>query len=1158
MRRTLLGGLLGAVVLLASFACAPALASVTWRLDSSSAPTEIIPGAPARLIATASNIGDSTLSGSGAHPVSLADKLPGDLQVPEEVSSGQIEGKLEANDRSEASSTLACTIREPQRKEISCQTISTTQPLAPFTQLRVTIPVEADAGATSGEQNMVSLAGGELETGGEGPSAQLTRPVSIADQPTAFGIEHYELSPEEEGGAIDARAGSHPFQLTTNLDLNQTLAPSGQGQAELLPTAPALARNLSFELPPGLLGDPQAIPQCSDADFSSIGANDVNACPANSAIGVAIVTLNLPNPPLGVFSEAVPVFNLVPPPGEPARFGLEDTKVPIILDTSVRTGGDYGVNVEIHDTTQVAQLLSSRVTLWGEPQSPSHDASRGWACIRGVEVNGESCAPPGKRSETPFLTLPTSCLGGLATIMHGEAWSGAQAESRFAFEDGLEEPLQSLEACSSVGFTPTISLTLVEEHEGQTPGEQLSSAATPSGLNVNVELPGEEHNLGESAVRAATVTLPEGLQLSPSAANGLDACTEAQIGYEGPGASEDPFLLWSTGVSEPLRFSAAPAGCPEASKVGIVAIKSPDLAHELKGGIYIAQQTNNPFGSLFALYLVGEDPASGIRVKLAGQVWLNEQTGQITSTFSETPQVPFESLHLHFFEGPRASLSTPPLCGSYAALASLTPWSSSSALTREGAFQITSGAEGQSCADPLSFAPALKAGSANPQAGAFSSFSLTLADPDADQRLASLSVHLPPGIAAILASVAPCPEPQAAEQRCGPESLIGHSLASAGYGPEPYELPGSVYLTGPYEGAPFGIEVSTPAVAGPFNLGTVTVRSRIEVDPHTAAVTITSDPIPQFVEGVPSQIKQLNATVDRPGFPFNPTNCSSSSVTATLTGNQGATSTSSYLYNAQNCASLPFKPGVSAQTQGKTSKADGASLKLTFSSTPGQANVAKTVLTIPSTLPARLTTIQKACLATVFEANPAACPEGSDIGSAVVHTPVLKNPLTGPIYLVSHGNAAWPDAELVLQGEGITVILDGQTAIKKGITTSSFETVPDVPFQAVEATLPEGPHSALTTNLPAKDDYSLCGQNLTIPTSLTGQNATVVDENAKVAVQGCRAVKASKTRKLTRAQKLALALRACRNSHKHSYARQAACEHKARKAFAPRKSAHKA
>ncbi len=1145
-----LGVALATLALVLASGCSPAFASVLWRLDSNAAPSELVPGQQARIIATANNIGDTAVDGSGAHPVVLSDRLPSHVQIS---AGGIVEGKLEASDRSEAASTLACSVEEAQRQEVQCKTVSTTQPVAAFTQLRVVIPVEAQLGALSGEQNFVTVSGGE-STSGEAlsASANVERAITVGEQATSFGLERYELIPEEADGAVDVQAGSHPFQLTTTLDLNEALAPEGEGQALLEPSAPALARNLNFELPPGLLGDPQALAQCSDADFSSIGENDVNSCPADSAIGVALVTLNLPNPPLGVFTEAVPVFNLVPAPGEPARFGLEDTKVPIILDTSVRTDGDYGVNVTIKNTTQPAQLLASQVVLWGEPQNAAHDGSRGWACIRGKEVNGETCTPPSQRTSTPFLTLPTACLGGLYTHMSGQAWSGALSETGYAFQNALGEPLGGLEGCGAVPFDPTIAVQPVGEGEGQAAAASVRSASTPTGLNVNVELPAEADGLGESAVRGTTVTLPAGVQLNPSAANGLEACSEAQIGYEGAGASSDPF---SPGAGEPLRFSSAPASCPEASKVGVVRIKSPDLAHELEGGVYIAEQEHNPFGSLFALYIAAEDPVSGVRVKLAGEVSLNEETGQATSTFANTPQVPFEALKLHFFEGPRASLSTPSLCGTYTTLASFTPWSTPTPQTREASFPITTGPGGSACTSSEPFQPAAQAGSASNQAGAFTSFALTLEHPDGDQALRAISLEFPPGIAAILASVTPCPEPEAAEQRCGPQSMIGSSTAYAGLGAEPVALPGTVYLTGPYEGAPFGIEVVTPAVAGPFNLGVVTVRSRINVNPHTAQVTISSDPIPTILKGVPAQIKTLDVTVNRPNFEFNPTNCTATSITSTLTGAQGASASVSTPFQVAGCQKLPFKPAVTARTEGKTSKADGASLNLTFSSTQGQANVAKTVLTIPSTLPARLTTIQKACLASVFEANPAACPEGSDIGSAVVHTPVLKSPLTGPIYLVSHGNAAWPDAELVLQGEGITVVLDGQTAIKKGITTSSFLSVPDVPFEKVEATLPEGPHSALTTNLPFKDHYSLCGQNLAIPTTLTGQNANALEDKVKVAVEGCQAVKASKTRKLNRAQKLALALKACRKRHRHSHAKQAACERRARKTYAPRKTA---
>ncbi len=1141
--------------LLVALCCAPqADAAVILRLGSTSAPTYLQQGKEGVVLASVSNLGETQLTPSIGRPMTITDTLPAGLHVP---AGAVVQGTISVPGSSAEESLEQCTVTEPERRVVACKTASAAQPLAPYHQLKMVVPVQIAADAASGEQNTVTLSGGEAEGTPAPPPAPLEQPMTVKDEPTPFAIERYALAPENEDGTPDTLAGSHPFQLTTTLDLNETLAreQEDEQQAQPEPSAPALARNLGFELPPGLLGDPQAVPPCPDIDFSTIGNNDVNACPADTAIGVAQVTLNLPIDVNGVFTETVPVFNLVPAPGEPARFGLEDDKVPIILDTAVRTDGDYGVNVSVRNITQAAQVLGSVVTLWGEPGSPSHDGSRGWPCLRDTEVDGETCSSSTEQTSTPFLTLATSCLGGLATQAQAQAWSGAQSEASYVFENALAEPLTSLTDCNEVPFDPAIGVQPVEEDEGRAAGANVQSTNSPAGLDVNVSLPAEEHDLGESAVRSTTVRLPEGVQLSPSAANGLEACSEAQIGYEGPGGSEDPFLPDTSGVMEPLRFSPGPAGCPEASKVGLVSIKSPDLSHELEGAVYLAEQTNNPFGSLFALYLVAEDPALGIRVKLAGQVSLNEETGQVTSTFSETPQVPFEVLHLRFFEGPRASLSTPPVCGSYGTLASFTPWSSGTPLAREAAFEITSGAEGEPCADPQAFVPGLKAGSSDPQAGAFTSFSLTLADPDADQRLRGLSVRLPAGIAAILASVTPCPEPQAGEADCGPESLIGHSLASSGYGPEPYELPGRVYLTGPYEGAPFGIEDVTPAVAGPFNLGNVIVRSRIEVDPHTAAVTISTDPIPLLVKGVPAQIKQLQVSVDRTGFQFNPTSCSPLQVSATLTGDRGATSTASYPYDTHGCTGLPFDPGVSASTQGKTSKADGASLGLTFKSTTGEAHVAKTILTIPSTLPARLTTIQKACVAATFEANPAACPEGSVIGTATVHTPVLKNPVAGPIYLVSHGNAAWPDAELVLQGEGITVILDGQTAIKKGVTTSSFLSVPDVPFTTVEATLPEGPHSALTTNLPLKDHYSLCGQHLTIPAALSGQNGAALTDTVKVSVQGCHAVKASKAKRLTRRQKLSRALKACRKAHTRARAPRARCERRARKRHAVRPTA---
>jgi hypothetical protein len=1140
----------------------PAPTGAWWRLSARAAPSSLPPGGKAIIVISATNIGDGAVN-AATTPVTIKDTLPANLEAT------RITGKP--------------ALREAVAHEMTCRMetltcVSKPETFSAFERLEVNIEVNVRPGAVTGEENTIELQGGEQESqpGAAVSGSTLGEPLTVTGQPTMFGVEQngYAVTPEEQGGGVDRQAGSHPFQLTTALNLNQTAEsiPLAQGHSEsgLIGTAPALPRRLSFNLPAGLIGDPRAVPACSTVDFTTIGFDDINACKPGSAIGVAVVTLNLPDPAFHNVTRAVPLWNLVPASGEPARFGFEVLHVPVVLDTSLRSSGDYGVSVSVNESPESAQLLSSEVTIWGAPAEASHDQSRGWGClVEGAPVEHVvPCESFGEHSNHAFLTLPTSCTGPLGTSVEGESWPitalGGQPGQVFSLEgSSTRAELPGLEGCGGVSFGPSIGLESTEH-----------SASSPMGLDVRVKLPQqgtlEAGRLAESDVKSTSVTLPEGVQLNASAAGGLEACSEQQIGFEGvPGA--DPL---SPGAAQPLRFSGEAAHCPPASKVGSVHIKTPLLEHPLFGSVYLAtpapqgEAGQNPFGSLVALYVVAEEPGEGIRVKLAGESQLNPQTGQVSSSFQDTPQVPFEELNLELSGGPRASLSTPALCGSPPFTAAFTPWSDQSAVLQtsgasEEQLDISSGVGGGACSDPQPFAPEMVAGAADPQAGAFTSFSLAIIRPDGNQPLTGATVHLPAGNAAMLASVTPCPEPQASLGTCGPQSEIGQASATSGVGPDPFTVTGGrVYITGPYQGAPFGLSIVTPAVAGPFDLGDVVVRSKIEVDPHTAQVTITSG-LPTFVQGVgrppsgvPLQLRQINVSVDRPGFEFNPTNCTPASVTATLTGEQGASAAVSSPFQVAECQRLSFKPGVTATTRGKTSKADGASLGLTFKSHPGEAHIAKTILTIPATLPARLTTIQKACIARVFEANPAACPEGSDIGTAVVHTPVLKNPVQGPIYLVSHGNAAWPDAELVLQGEGITVILDGQTAIKKGVTTSSFLSVPDVPFETVQATLPEGPHSALTTNLPLKDHYNLCGQHLTIPTQLTGQNGTLDNHNLKLTIQGCSAVKASKTTKLTRAQKLARALAACRKNHPH--AQRTRCEHTAHKRYTAKQSPHKA
>ena len=927
-----------------------------------------------------------------------------------------------------------------------------------------------------------------------------------------------------------------------------------------------LPKDLSFDLPPGLIGNPTAASQCTLIDFASL-VEETNLCPPESVIGVATVVAH--EPATGILPKTVPVFNLVPSRGEPARFGFEVLgKIPILIDTAVRSGKDYGVVVNVNEATETAGLLSSQITLWGDPGDPRHNNARGWECVAGgayaKQAKKGACPASSAEPEKPFLRLATSCAANPASepftvTMDSDSWTRpaqfAAAQYSWMNSAGL---LLGFEGCSLLPFTPSIDVT-PEEH----------TASTPTGLQVDVKIPQQSTltpgGLAEADVRDTTVTLPEGVQLSPSAANGLEGCSESQVGFTG----FNPALA----INE---FNTEPVSCPNGSKVGTVKITTPLLSQPLEGYVYLAapapngsqEPGRNPFNSLVALYLLAEDPVSGVLVKLAGEGEINENTLRVSTTFRNTPQVPFEELELNLFNGPRAAVSTPALCGNYTTDASFTPWSGTPPLTigAPGSdFDVTAGLNGGGCSgSPFGFNPGFLAQSETPQAGAFTGFQLELTRPDGDQALKRLIMHLPPGVAAMLSSVTLCDGAQAANDSCPAQSEVGEASAIAGLGPDPYtENGGKVFITGPYEGAPFGLEIVTPAVAGPFNLGTVTVRSKLSINPDNASVTIESDPLPTQLRGIPLQLKRVLVDVNRSGFEFNPTNCSPMTIEGELYGSEGASQSVSSPFQATGCQNLPFAPKLTATAAGQGSKANGTSLDVKVESggvnTSGvaQAGIAKVDLQLPVALSSRLSTLQKACTEALFNPNPASCNEDAVIGYATIHTPVLSNPLSGPAYLVSHGGAAFPDVEFVLQGEGITLLLDGKTDIKAGVTYSRFESAPDAPFTVFETVLPAGPHGVLTPNVPEREDYSLCKTSLQMPTEITAQNGALIDQTTSIIVTGCAGVKSNKAVKLTRAQLLARALKACRRKYRHDHSKRVACEKHAHKHYAAKKADRK-
>ena len=930
-------------------------------------------------------------------------------------------------------------------------------------------------------------------SGGDAAPTTTRAALTVSPTPAPFGVEDLRLVPTNEDGSIDTQAGSHPFQLTATVALNTSTQPSyfpQQPQPHVQPVA--LTKDLHFSLPAGLVGNPQVIPQCTSQEFDAILSFDVNGCPAETAIGVAMIRLT------GKTFLTVPLFNLVPSVGEPARLGFSLFHIPVILDTAVRTGGDYGVVVSVNNISQIYGILGAQLTFWGVPADPSHNNVRGWNCLDGV---GE-CVAPVRPRLIPFLTLPTSCSGpaGMRTTVEADSWSepGLFKNRESLLEEIPGEPL-GLVGCNRLPFEPSISVV-----------PDGSAASTPTGLTTDVNVPQEgvlnPTGLAPSNIKDAKVVLPEGLAISPAGGGGLEACSDAQIGYL-PGESSPPEdLRFTSGLPAPKGLPAEPF-CPDAAKVGTVKVRTPLLPNALEGAAYLATQDANPFGSLIALYLVAEDPVSGVLVKQAGEVSLDQQTGQITATFPGIPDVPLEQSELHFFGSARAPLSTPPTCGSYTTKASFTPWSGTTPVESNSTFDITSGPNGGPCSSPRPFQPGFEAGTTSVQAGGFTPLTLTMSRPDADQQLGRISVVLPPGVSAGLRGVKLCEEPQAASGDCPAESEIGQVIASAGLGNDPYSIEdGKAYITGPYEGDPFGVDVVVPAVAGPFNLGTEVVRAKVDVDPTDAHLTVVSDKFPTMLDGIPLQLQHVNVTVNRPGFVFNPTSCEPMKLTGELESIEGATANVGTPFQVTNCAALSFKPEFKVSTSAKTSRVDGASLHATLTLPAGaqgtKANVARVKVSLPPQLPSPLKTLQKACTEKVFAENPTNCPLASRVGEATVQTPVLEGPLSGPAYFVSHGGARYPELIIVLTGEdGVTVQVHGETLIKNGITTASFSTVPDVPFSGFELTLPEREYPALSAN------GNLCkaqaAGKLLMPTELVAQNGLAVKQSTKISVKGC-------------------------------------------------------
>jgi hypothetical protein len=1098
--------------------------STTTRVASEGGPPQV----DGYVVATAVNVGEASADGSGS-PVRVLDTLPKGLSA--------LFAEANTNNNLEIDHPpVKCAV--VTARVVECTYAAK---LPPYEQIEVVVGVAVGGSAQSGEQNEVRISGGGA------PSARVTHPIVVSGSPTPFGVEDYALTSEEPGGAVEAQAGSHPFQLTTTFNVKQVPNPDAGTAWEAEPAG--LAKDLSFKLPAGLIGNPTAVPRCTLAEFNTFPpakfAVETNECPAGSVVGVASVTFTLEGK---MKAATLPLYNLDPAHGEPARFGFQPAKVPVLLDTAVRTGEDYGVTVNVENVAQTIGFLSSTVTFWGVPGDAAHDSVRGEDCLAEVAEDASThapCVPLGEANPPPLLSLPTSCSGSpLETSVLAASW--ADPHTFVAFKPGSGEEMPQMVGCGLLPFASEINVS-----------PDVRSASTPSGLKVDVHVPQEEalnaKGLAPADVKNIIVTLPDGLQLNPSAADGLQACSLAQIGFKG----ENP----ATHIQE---FMPDEPSCPDASKVATVTLKLPILpkGQDITGFIYLAAPQNfspltgappeNPFSSLVAMYLVAKDPVSGILVKLPGNVSLSP-SGQITATFENNPQAPFEDAEVNFFGGLRAPLATPARCASYATNALFEPWSNTpehrEVLHSESKFDITSGPNGAPCPGAsLPFSPSLASQTTNINAGSFTPLVTTLSREDGQQPIQSVTLHYPPGLSGILSGIPLCPEANANAGTCPAASLIGETIVSVGVGGDPFTVTGGkVYLTEKYAGSPFGLSIVNPAKAGPFILQEgrpVVVRAKIDINPFTAALTVTTGAVPTFIEGFGLQIKHVNVTITRPKFTFNPTNCNPMSITGQVNSAEGASSPVSVPFQVTNCAMLKFTPKFTVSTTAHASKAAGASLVTKLAEPAGalgtQANITKVKVDLPIQLPSQLKTLQKACLARVFEANPAGCPPESIVGHAKVVTPLLPVPLAGPAYFVSHGGEAFPSLTIVLQGYGVTVELVGSTFIKNGITSTTFKTVPDAPFNTFELTFPHGKYSALAANLPAKAKGSFCGQHLKMPTLFVAQNGLEIHQNTPIKVTGCTKHPPSK---------LQAALKACRRKHGHA---RTNCEAQAHKRYGPK------
>jgi uncharacterized repeat protein (TIGR01451 family) len=993
-----------------------------WSIRSTAVPTNFVPGDIGGDYFYEVIVENSGGKATNGNPLTLTDTLPAGVDLKKVElplrDSGAISDHAATFCKATSGSgqpTITCTVPAELSE-------STPALLGPSEQVRMVLYVSVPP----------EIGGFLLNTarvqGGGAPAAETVSENPASSSPAPPGFEEFSSRLIDPEGLTVTQAGAHPYQYTTSFSVNTKATPPGTDT----PIVPAGGdvKDVEVKLPPGLVGNPTAAEACTQQAFNTSrpiilpgnkGFFSANECPDGSVVGLIVIQRVE-----GVAGALpLPLYNLVPPKGMPAQLGFQVLGAPFYIDTSIRTGGDYGISATLQNVSEARRIIAASVTLWGAPAESVHDPLRG-ECLNQIEdftFDSLGTCPAGVAVK-PFFRLPTSCGAPLVSEMKFDTWNNPGAFVSTASTS------PALENCALLPFSPAVSVQ-----------PQVTTADSPSGLRFKLHLPQHETSgsLATADLRDAVVTLPEGVALNPASAAGLTGCTPAQIELHGP----------------------QPSACPGASKVGSVEVSTPLLDHPVKGAVYLAAQEDNPFNSLIAIYIAVADPESGVVLKLAGKVESDPRTGRLTTRFTENPQLPFEDLSVELFEGPRAPLRTPARCGTYTTTTSLTPWSapeSGPPATPSDSFSISAGPGAQPCPNG-SLDPHLTAGLSDPIAGSYSPFTLRLSRDDGTAEFESVDVSTPRGLLAKLAGVPYCQEAQIASASartaprggmielaspsCPAASRVGTVTVGVGAGPNPFYTSGGLFLAGPYKGAPLSLVATVPAVAGPFDLGVVTDRIALFVNPKTAAIMAKGDPFPTILFGIPLDVRDVRIDLNRRAFTLAPTSCSPMSVEATVHGVTGSRASASDRFQVGACDALKFAPKLALSLKGGSRRGAHPALRAVLRAKPGEANIGRISVALPHSEFLEQSHIRTICTRAQFPA----CPSGSIYGKAKVFTPLLARPLEGPVYLRSSKHLL-PDLVMALKGQ-IDIELAGRIDSIHGGLRTTFATVPDAPVSKV-------------------------------------------------------------------------------------------------------------